>query len=70
MISHDEITRLTASERLALIGDLWDSLNNEETPLPVSQRQELQRRLTSFEADREHAISWDQLKFELTKRTS
>jgi putative addiction module component (TIGR02574 family) len=45
MITHDEIVRLTAPERLALIGDLWDSLSDEETPLPMPQFQELQRRM-------------------------
>jgi putative addiction module component (TIGR02574 family) len=68
MMTHDDITRLTAPERLALIGDLWDSLSEEETPLPMPQFQELQRRMVSFESDRVHAVSWEHLKAELIER--
>ncbi len=68
ILTHDDITRLTASERLALISDLWDSLSEEETPLPMSQFQELQRRMASFESDRAHAVSWAHLKAELIER--
>ena len=67
-MTHDEITRLTTPERLALIGDLWDSLCEEETPLPMPQFQELQRRLASFENDRTSAVTWAHLKTELAKR--
>ncbi len=67
MISHNEIIRLTPSERLALIGDLWDSLNDDETPLPMPQFRELQNRLTSFETDKGNAVSWESLKSELAK---
>lgn len=70
MITHDEIMRLTTPERLALIGDLWDSLSEEETPLPMPQFQELQRRLASFENDRTSAVTWAHLKTELAKRAS
>jgi putative addiction module component (TIGR02574 family) len=70
MITHDDITRLTTPERLALIGELWDSLSEEETPLPMPQFQELQRRMVSFESDRAHAVSWAHLKTELIERTS
>lgn len=68
MITHDDITRLTTPERLALIGDLWDSLSEEETPLPMPQFQELQRRMVSFESDRLHGVSWAHLKTELIER--
>lgn len=68
MPANDHITHLTAPERLALIGELWDSLTEEETPLPMSQFQELQRRIASFESDRAHAVSWTHLKTELIER--
>ena len=35
MLTNYEIAHLTAAERLALIGELWDSLTEEETPLPT-----------------------------------
>jgi len=68
MMTHDDIARMTAPERLALIGDLWDSLSEEETPLPMPQVQELQRRMVSFNRDRAYAISWERLKAELIER--
>jgi len=68
MITHDDIARMTAPERLALIGDLWDSLSEEDTPLPMPQFQELQRRMVSFDRDRVHATSWENLKAELIER--
>ncbi|MDR1162691.1 MAG: addiction module protein [Candidatus Accumulibacter sp.] len=69
-MTHDDIVRMTAPERLALIGDLWDSLSEEDTPLPMPQFQELQRRMASFDRDRDraHAVSWEHLKAELIKR--
>jgi putative addiction module component (TIGR02574 family) len=68
MMTHDDIARMTAPERLALIADLWDSLSEEDTPMPQSQFQELQRRMASFDRDRAHAISWEDLKAELIER--
>jgi putative addiction module component (TIGR02574 family) len=68
MLTQSDITHLTAPERLALIGELWDSLTEAETPLPMPQFQELQRRMVSFESDRAHAVSWAHLKTELVER--
>jgi len=68
MMTHDDIARMTVPERLALIGDLWDSLSEEETPVPMPQFQELQRRMVSFDHDRAHAIRWEHLKAELIER--
>ena len=68
MLTHDDIAQLTAPERLALIGELWDSLTENETPLPKPQLQELQRRLVSFETDRPQGVGWAHLKAELSER--
>ena len=63
-----EIARLSPPERLALIGDLWDSLSDAELPIAPAQRVELERRLDSFERDRASGITWEQLKTELAAR--
>ena len=68
ILTYDEITRLSPLERLALIGDLWDSINDAEFPTPPGQRGELARRLTSFDQDRTHAVSWEELKADLAAR--
>ena len=58
---------MSPPERLALIGDLWNSLSDAEVPATPAQTAEIERRLSSFEQDRTAAVPWDQLKAELTK---
>ena len=67
-LTRNEISLLSAPERLTLIGDLWDSLDDGELPLPPAQQHEIVRRLASFDQDRAEAVSWEQLKSELANR--
>ena len=69
-LTHDEIIKLSPPERLTLISDLWDSITDADLLTPPAQRRELERRLASFDQDRAHAVSWEQLKAELAARTS
>ena len=64
----DEIVRLSPPERLALIAQLWDSLDHNQIPLSPGQRDEINRRLLSLDRDREHGVSWAALKAELAQR--
>ena len=68
ILSRDEISRLSPPERLELIGQLWDSLENEQLPLTGAQQEELTRRLTSLDRDRREGITWAALKAELEQR--
>jgi len=68
LLTQDELERLTPSERIALIAQLWDSLENDELPLSLAQREELDRRLTSLDLDRREGITWEALKAELEQR--
>jgi putative addiction module component (TIGR02574 family) len=68
ILTRDEIARMTPSERLELIGELWDSLADGELALPPAQRLELERRLDRFESDRPLAVTWEELKTELARR--
>ena len=68
-LTRDDIMRLTPPERLALIGDLWDSLSDAELPVPLMQLRELERRLASLDQDQAQAVPWDRLKAELAART-
>jgi putative addiction module component (TIGR02574 family) len=70
MLSQDELIRLTPPERIALIAQLWDSLENEHLPLTVAQKAELDHRLDSLEQDRSQNIAWTDLKGELERRCS
>jgi putative addiction module component (TIGR02574 family) len=69
-LTRSDLRRLTSQERLALISELWDSLSDEETPLTPAQEAELERRLAASESDRDHSVSWEQLKTELRQRRS
>jgi putative addiction module component (TIGR02574 family) len=68
VLSPDEIVRLTPPERLALIAQLWDSLEYDELPLTEAQKAELEHRLASLDQDRRSGVSWASLKAELEQR--
>jgi putative addiction module component (TIGR02574 family) len=67
-LKSDELVRLSPEERLALIGELWDSLSDTDIPLPKAQQEELSRRLSSLDQDRSQAVTWEQLRDELSRR--
>ena len=67
-LTPDEIVRLTPTERLALIAQLWDSLEHEQLPLSSAQEAELERRLRSLDEDRRNGVTWASLKAELEQR--
>ena len=64
----DDIRHLSPHERLALIGELWDSLADAEVPLRAAQRAELEDRLAGFEEERGRGVGWDELTAELAAR--
>jgi putative addiction module component (TIGR02574 family) len=68
-LSPDEIFRLSPEERLALIGQLWDSLHDADVSLSAAQRTELGRRLSTLDQDRTGAVTWEQLQAELARRS-
>jgi putative addiction module component (TIGR02574 family) len=68
VLKQDELARLTPSERLALISQLWDSLDNEQLPLTAAQLAELDRRLDTLHEDRGNGVTWEALKAELEQR--
>jgi len=68
LLTADELVRLTPPERLALISQLWDSLEDDHLPLTAAQREELEHRLASLDQDSHDGISWAALKAELEQR--
>ena len=67
-LTPNEIARLSPADRLALIGQLWDSLSDEDVSLTPVQRAELERRLATLEHDRADSVTWDSLRAELARR--
>jgi len=65
----DQVMQLTPAERLELIGDIWDSLDERDLPpLSEDQIQEMERRLAEHRADPEGALSWEEVRAELWSR--
>ena len=61
MSSNVDIKNLNPEERLALLGDIWDSLDPEDIPLTDAQRAELDRRLDDLEQDQCLGIPWEEV---------
>ena len=68
LLTSEEIVRLLPSERLALIAQLWDSLEQHQLPLSQAQQTELERRLVSLDQDSRQGVTWAALKAELEQR--
>ena len=70
VLAPEEVARLSVRERLELIEQLWDSLDDREIPLTAAQETELRRRLAAFEDERAGSVTWEELKAELAARSS
>ena len=59
-----EITQLSVAERIQLAEDLWDSILDQPTDLPLTpaQQQELDRRLQNYQQDPTVGSSWEEVK--------
>jgi len=68
LLSQDEIVRLSPPERIALIAQLWDSLDDNQIPLTSAQQSELERRLDTLDQDRQNGVTWAVLKAKLEQR--
>lgn len=58
-----DIDSLNPDERLRMIEELWDSLNDRPGTVPVTnaQREELDRRLDDLERTGPTGIPWDEV---------
>jgi putative addiction module component (TIGR02574 family) len=58
---HPELLRLSPSEKLALVSELWDDLaaHPEEVPVSSEQIAELDRRLEEYRKDTTQATTWE-----------
>ena len=68
LLSPEDLVRLTPPERIALIAQLWDSLDADRVPLTAAQQGELDSRLSSLDQDRKTGVTWAALKDELEQR--
>ncbi|VXD20176.1 addiction module protein [Planktothrix paucivesiculata] len=65
----EQILPLTISEKLQLIEDIWDSvvMDADQIPLTQSQKQELDRRLASYQNIENEGESWEVVKRRIIK---
>jgi putative addiction module component (TIGR02574 family) len=67
-----DVGQLSKDERLDLIEELWDSLDDEERdslPLSAEQERELDARLDSVEREGPGGISSDELRRQIRRRS-
>ena len=59
-----EISKLTTEEKLKLVEDLWDELNqhSENIPLTEAQKKDLDKRLDEYEKNPENVLTWEEVK--------
>lgn len=64
------IDRLSLEDRLALMQEIWDSIEEQQQsiPLTAAQESELKRRLDAHKANPDNVISWEQIKAEALAR--
>ena len=58
------IRDLSIEERIQLVGEIWDSIEeeNEVFELTDAQRDEIDRRLASLRANPDQVVSWEEIK--------
>lgn len=66
-ISMDDIRKLSVSERIQLVEDIWDTIvsSQEEVTLTDRQRRELDRRLDNYSRDPSAGRTWDVVREDL-----
>jgi putative addiction module component (TIGR02574 family) len=66
--SNIDIKSLSPQERLALLEEIWDSLEPEDVPVTDAQRRELDRRLDDLERDGDLGIPWGEVLRQIRER--
>ena len=61
---HPDIQRLSPSEKLALVAELWDDLAAHPTDIPVTNEEisELDRRMEEYRKDPTRVTTWEAVK--------
>ena len=64
-----DILRLSISERIQLVEDIWDSITDTPEQLVVTEAQqhELDRRIELYRQDPAVGVTWPELQQKLTK---
>jgi putative addiction module component (TIGR02574 family) len=57
-----DITKLTPDDKLRLMAQLWDSLNDSEVALSPEQLAEIRRRLAATDANPDSLVSYAEMR--------
>ena len=70
VIDIPQIERLSISEKILLVEDLWENISSEESAIPVPQSHvtELDRRLARYKANPGQLLSLDELQKRIESR--
>lgn len=70
MVDTHEIRRLSVSERLLLVEEIWDSIASDQAQVPVTPdvKAELVRRVAEHWANPTAVIEWSTVKADLERR--
>jgi putative addiction module component (TIGR02574 family) len=66
----EEARKLSPSDRLQLIGELWDTLEDSDLPVTAEERAILESRMADLEANPSAQESWEQAEGWLESRRS
>ena len=60
----DDIRRMSVSERIQLVEDIWDTIaeSNQDLPLTSAQETELDRRLQQYSRNPRAGRSWETIR--------
>ena len=63
-----DLSQLSPNEKLQLIGELWDSLDERDVPMTVDQKRELDSRLERLEREGVRGRTFDEIETRLRNR--
>jgi putative addiction module component (TIGR02574 family) len=65
-----EINKLTTSEKILLVEDLWDKIidYNSDIPFPQSHKEELDRRMIRYKSNPGALLSLEELRERIERR--
>lgn len=63
MVALEELKKLPVAERLRLLGDLWDSIAEDQEPLPDPPEliEEIRTRSVRLKANPASGLSWEEV---------
>lgn len=65
-----DFSNLSATEKIALVEQIWDSISPDQIPFTEAQRLELERRADDDIENPDDTVPWEQVKAEALARWS